>query len=126
MHYVSFVAAVALLEYVLLSLRTGQARQKYGVQAPATTGDPIFERHYRVQQNTLEQLAVFLPSIFLFATYVSAFWAAMLGWVFIAGRFLYARAYVADPASRSVGFTTGFVATSILLLGGLFGALFAK
>jgi uncharacterized membrane protein YecN with MAPEG domain len=126
MHYVSFVAAVALLEYVLISLQTGQARQKYNVQAPATTGDPIFERHYRVQQNTVEQLVVFLPSLFLFANYVSPFWAAMLGWVFIAGRFLYARGYIADPAKRSTGFTIGFVATAILLLGGLVGALFAK
>lgn len=126
MHYVSFVAAVALLEYVLISLRTGQARQKYNVQAPATTGDPIFERHYRVQQNTLEQLIVFLPSLFLFANYVSAFWAAMLGWVFIAGRALYARGYLADPEKRGAGFITGFAASSLLLLGGLLGALFAK
>ena len=123
--YVAVVAALALLEYVLISLRTGQARAKYNVKAPATTGDPIFERHYRVQQNTVEQLVIFLPSLFLFAYYLWPGIAALLGLVFIAGRFLYARGYIADPEKRGTGFITGFVATLILLLGGLLGALLA-
>ena len=123
--YVAVVAALALLEYVLISLRTGQARAKYNVKAPATTGDPIFERHYRVQQNTVEQLVIFLPSLFLFAYYLWPGIAALLGLVFIAGRFLYARGYIADPEKRGTGFITGFIATIILLVGGLLGALFA-
>jgi len=123
MDYVAVVAALALIEYMFIGMRTGQARVKYNVKAPATTGDPNFERHYRVQQNTLEQLIVFLPALFLFANYVSPGWAALLGLVFIVGRAMYASAYVADPEKRGPGFVTGYVATAILVLGGLIGAL---
>ena len=123
MKWVSIVAALSLVQFLYLGLQAGQARQKYGVKAPATTGDPMFERFFRVQQNTLEQLVVFLPSIFLFANYVSAGIAAVLGLIFIAGRFVYARSYVADPEKRSAGFGITFVPNVLLLLGGLIGAL---
>ena len=123
MTLVAIVAALALIEYTVLALSVGRARQQYGVKAPATTGNEIFERHYRVQQNTLEQLVVFLPSLYLFASYVHAGGAAALGAVFVVGRALYARGYVADPERRGVGFLIGFVASNLLLLGGLLGAL---
>jgi glutathione S-transferase len=125
MELVAIVAALALIEYSVFGLQTGQARGRYGVKAPATTGNEIFERHYRVQQNTVEQLVVFLPSLYLFAAYVSAPVAAALGVVFIVGRALYARGYVAEPGRRSLGFGIGFAASNVLLLGGLLGALFA-
>lgn len=121
---VSIVASLALAEYVWFSIQTGQARVRYGVKAPAVTGDPMFERYYRVQQNTLEQLIVFLPSLYLFAFYISSTLAWLLGLLFIGGRFLYARSYVADPETRGVGFGIGAVANVLLLLGGLLGALF--
>ena len=124
MDFVSVVALLALIEYVTISLLTGRARDTYKIEAPATTGHPMFERWYRVQQNTLEQLIVFLPALFLCANYASARWAGWLGLAFIVGRIIYARSYIADPASRSTGFTIGFVATAILLLAALLGALF--
>jgi glutathione S-transferase len=125
MELVAIVAALALIEYSVFGLQTGQARGRYGVKAPATSGHELFERHYRVQQNTVEQLVVFLPSLYLFAAYVSAPIAAGLGLVFVVGRALYARGYVADPEKRGVGFLTGLAASNVLLLGGLLGALFA-
>ena len=125
MHLVAVVAALALIEYAYFGLEVGRARARYGVKAPATTGHEVFERQYRVQQNTGEQLLLFLPALYLFAGYVSAPVAALLGLVFIVGRGLYARGYVADPAQRSTGFTIGFVATAVLLVGGLAGAVWA-
>lgn len=125
MALVAVVAALALIEYSLFGFQVGQARQRYGVKAPATTGHDLFERHYRVHQNTLEQLVVFLPSLYLFAAFVSSWIAAALGLVFVVGRAIYSRAYVADPEKRSVGFVVGFAASTVLLLGGLLGALFA-
>ena len=125
MALVAIVAALALIEYVVFGLQVGQARGRYGVKVPATTGHELFERTYRVQQNTAEQLLVFLPSLYLFAAYVSAPLAALLGLVFVVGRALYARGYVADPEKRGTGFLIGFVATLLLLVGGLGGALFA-
>ena len=125
MALISFVAALAVLEYVVLLLLTGQARGRYGIEAPATTGHPIFERWFRVQQNTVEQLVIFFPSLFLFGAYASRRWGAVLGLLFIIGRIVYARGYLADPSRRSLGFGISFGANAILLLGGLIGALAA-
>lgn len=125
MELVAIVVMLALVEYALFAMRAGQARGRYDVAAPATHGHPIFERHLRVQENTIEQLVVFLPAIFLFAKYVNAPLAALIGLVFIAGRALYARAYVADPAGRGPGFLLSFGSNLILLLGGLVGAIVA-
>lgn len=124
MSFVAVVAALALIEYMAIVLQTGRARQTYGVKAPSTTGDPIFERHYRVQQNTVEQLVVFFPALFLFARYVSTSVAGVLGLIFVVGRILYARGYVADPEKRGPGFGLSFGANAILTLGALIGALF--
>jgi uncharacterized membrane protein YecN with MAPEG domain len=124
MRFVSFVAALALIEYMIIALLTGRARDTYKVEAPATTGHPIFERWYRVQQNTVEQLVVFLPALFLFAGQVSPRIAGLLGLVFIVGRAMYARSYLADPASRGAGFAVGFIASVLLVLGALLGAIF--
>ncbi len=123
MQLVAIVTALALIEYFVLGLRVGQARGKFGIEAPAITGHPIFERHFRVHQNTMEQLVIFLPALWLFATYVSPSIAAALGVLFIVGRAMYARAYVAEPKTREVGVVLTVAATAILLLGGLIGAI---
>ena len=123
MELVSIVTALALIEYVVLSVQVGQARGRYGVDAPAITGHPIFERHFRVQQNTLEQLIVFLPALWLFGSYVSGAIAALLGLLFIVARVVYARGYIADPKKRSTGALMTAIANSALLLGGLIGAV---
>jgi uncharacterized membrane protein YecN with MAPEG domain len=124
MTFTSIVALLALLEYMIIGALCGQARGRYDVQAPATTGHPIFERWYRVQMNTLEQLVVFLPALFLFANYVSPAWAGWIGLVWIAGRAIYARSYVADPANRTLGFAMTFIPNIVLVLGALLGAIF--
>jgi uncharacterized membrane protein YecN with MAPEG domain len=125
MHFVAVVALLAVVEYMVLAALTGRARGQYGVAAPATTGHPVFERWYRVQQNTVEQLVVFFPGLFLFASYVSANVAALLGLLFIAGRAVYARGYVADPARRGTGFVITFLANVVLVFGGLIAAIIA-
>ena len=124
MTFVSVVALLALLESLIISLLTGRARQTYTVEAPATTGHPLFERWYRVQQNTVEQLVMFLPALFLCANYASTRLAGWLGLAFVVGRIIYARSYLADPASRGLGFGIGFVATAILLIVALLATIF--
>ncbi|MEX2205056.1 MAG: MAPEG family protein [Myxococcota bacterium] len=123
MPYLAIVTALALLEYMGIGFLVGSARGKYGIKAPATSGHPVFERTFRVHQNTLEQLIIFVPSLWLFGTYVSAVWGALIGLVFIVGRVVYVRGYVADPEKRGPGFGIGFLANLVLLVGGLIGAL---
>ena len=122
MELVTIVTALALLEYTYFSILVGKARSKYGVDAPAMSGDPIFERYNRVQQNTLELLVTFVPGMYMFASYVSADGAVGLGAVFIVGRFLYLRGYVADPKTRGIGFALSMLPSLILVIGGLIGA----
>jgi len=116
------VMLLALLEYFGFSIAVGRARYRYGVKAPATSGNEDFERVYRVQMNTLELLAIFLPSLWAFALFVSPTWAAGLGVVFIVGRLLYFLGYVKSADKRSLGFGLSMFPTLFLLLGGLFGA----
>ncbi len=125
MEWVGIVCGLVLVEYMVIVWCTGQARGRHGVPAPATTGHPVFERWFRVQINTVEQLALFLPGLFLFAHYVQPAVAAALGLVFFAGRALYARGYVADPARRGPGFLLTVIANAVLVVGGLVGAVVA-
>ena len=118
MAYVLIVIVLALLQFAAFGIAVGRARHRYGVTAPAVTGHAVFERYFRVQMNTQEQLLLFLPAIWLFAQFISAHWAAALGAVYLAGRTLYFMSYVKDPASRSVGFLLTVVPT-LTMLGGV-------
>ena len=120
---VAAVVAAAVLQFFWFGLLVGRARARYRVPPPATTGNEIFERYFRVQQNTLEQLVIFIPSIWTFATYVDATVAAVLGAVFVVGRQLYQLGYVADPNKRYAGFGLSALPNLVLALGGLAGAV---
>jgi len=117
---VAIVTLLALLVYFYMSLRVGQGRTKYGVEAPATTGHPDFERAYRIQMNTLEWLPLFLVSQWLFAiSWNSDLVAAAIGLVWIVGRILYLTGYARAAAARGPGFGIQALATGVLLFGAL-------
>jgi len=123
MSLVAIVMGLALIQYMYFGYQVGGARGRLGVKAPAITGNEQFERYFRVQQNTLELLVVLLPSLWMFASYLSAPTAAALGAVYLVGRFVYSIGYVKDPAKRSAGFGLSFLPIAALLLGGLYGAI---
>lgn len=125
MHYVAIVSAVALLQFFWFGWQVGAARAKYNIPAPAVSGNDMFERHFRVQMNTQEQLLVFLPALWIFASFISPLWAAVLGAIFIVGRFVYASTYVRDPKSRSIGFGLTAIPNLLMLLGILIWAVWA-
>jgi glutathione S-transferase len=125
MAWVTIVAMLALLEYFYFSIAVGQARGKYGVKAPATTGNEIFERYHRVHQNTMEQLVIFLPGLYAFASLVSPTWAALLGVVFIVGRAVYFNLYIGNPDKRGPGVLISLLATAVLIIGSIVGAIMA-
>jgi hypothetical protein len=125
MPYVAIVTVAALLQFFWFGWQVGAARGKYNIAAPAVSGNETFERVFRVHMNTLEQLVVFLPSLWIFAFFISPIWAAASGVVYIIGRAVYARSYVKDPKGRSAGFAMSALPQLLLLLGILIWAVWA-
>jgi glutathione S-transferase len=123
MAYVDIVTALAVLQFFVFGFKVGGARGRFGVKAPAITGNDIFERHFRVQQNTLELLVALIPGLYLFSRYWSPVVAAVLGVIYLVGREVYAASYVKEPAKRSAGFGLSVLPTAILVVGGLAGAV---
>lgn len=123
MVWVSAVILLAVLQYLVLGALVGRARGKYGVAAPATTGHPQFERWFRVHQNSLEMLMAFIPSMWLFALWVSPTWAVGIGLLFVAARIIYSIQYVNEPNSRHLGAGLSFLAVFALVIGGIWGAI---
>ncbi|WP_017305138.1 MAPEG family protein [Spirulina subsalsa] len=121
----SLVTVLALILYFVVTLNVGRARFKYEVKPPAMSGDPNFERVLRVQQNTLEQLVLFLPGLWLFCLYVSPIWGAGLGILWIVGRALYAWGYYQAAEKRGPGFGISSLSGLILLIGALVGIVMA-
>jgi len=121
----ALVTLLAVLFYIVVITDVGRARARHGIQAPAITGNPDFERRYRVQMNTLEWMPVFLPSLWLFAITISDPIAAAIGLVWIIGRIIYYVSYVRLPAKRHAGFMIQFLAAFALWAGAI-GALVWK
>lgn len=116
MEWVIIVTVLALLQYSWFGVQVGAMRGKHKVKAPATSGAPEFERMYRIHHNTMEQLVLILPLMWLFAHYVNATWAAGFGVVYLVGRFIYRAAYLKDPAGRGVGFTLTFLPSAVMAI----------
>jgi uncharacterized MAPEG superfamily protein len=114
MVWIDLVCVLAVLQAIFFGVMVGSARGKYGVNAPAVSGHPMFERMYRVQMNTLELLVAFLPALYLASHYWSPQWVAATGAIYLVGRLVYWRAYLRDPASRTLGF--GLSAFPVLAL----------
>ena len=118
-HYTALVTCLAILFYFFTSFHVAKARAAFGIKAPAITGNPDFERVFRVQMNTLEWMPIFLPSLWLFAIYISDPVAAAIGVVWIAGRILYLTGYSQAAEKRGRGFGIQALAAGVLWLGAL-------
>lgn len=114
---------LALIVYFALSVNVGRARATWGVPAPQASGHPEFDKRYRVQMNTLEQLALFVPGVLVGAPVLGDAAAAGLALLWSVGRIIFARAYYADPAKRGPGFGLTLLPSLVLLLAGAWGAI---
>jgi glutathione S-transferase len=118
-YFTALVTCLAILFYFFTSFRVGKARGTFGIKAPAISGNADFERVFRVQMNTLEWMPIFLPSLWLFAIYISDPIAAALGLVWIVGRILYMTGYSQAADKRGPGFGIQATAAAILWVGAL-------
>ena len=120
MEMIAIITTLILVQTLFFGFEVGKARGKYNIKAPAVLGNEQFERHYRVHQNTLEQIVIFLPSFWLFTYFVNENIAAGLGFLFIVGRFVFRSAYLKDPSSREIGFLLSFLPIAACLFGSIF------
>jgi len=115
--YIELITVLALLQFLYFGILVSNARTRYGIKAPAVSGDAVFERYYRVQVNTLELLVIFLPAMWMASSHIAPLWIGALGVVYLVGRFIYQTSYVKAPEKRILGF--GLSALPILILLGV-------
>jgi uncharacterized membrane protein YecN with MAPEG domain len=121
MEYSIAIILVALLQFIFFTGRTGFSRSKYDIKAPKTTGNERWERIYRIQQNTMEQLVIFIPAMLIFSIYVSKTWVVLPGILFIIGRHVYSRLYLEGPEHRGPGMVLSMFTNIVLVVGSLIG-----
>ncbi|TAL84250.1 MAG: MAPEG family protein [Rhodanobacter sp.] len=112
-------ALITLLTVLLLfatAYIVGRARSRHGIEAPAISGHPAFERAYRVQVNTLENTVMFLPTLWLAAHFGFSGWAGLAGLVWLLGRIWYVVAYLQDASKRGPGFGLSMFGWAALLV----------
>lgn len=109
----------ALTVYVWASIPVGQARGKFGVKAPSVTGPPEFERAFRAHQNTMEQLVLFLPLVWIVATLFGDLWGGIYAAAWVVGRIAYVIGYIKDPEKRGVGFLISGLPSLAALVGAI-------
>jgi glutathione S-transferase len=112
------VTVLVVLFYWLAGFSVARMRGKHAIRAPATSGHPEFDRAFRVHMNTLEQMPVILPLLWLATLFFHAIgWLpAALGLVWIVGRIVYRMAYMTDPGARAAGFVITNIANVALLV----------
>lgn len=120
---IHIITLLAVLQYFVFGIFVGRARARYGVKAPAMSGHEMFERAMRIHINTLEQLAGFIPTMFIAAQYWSEHLIAGIGAVYLVGRLIYWRSYMSDPSKRRLGFILTVLPTFIFIGLGLYGAI---
>lgn len=123
MAWVQLITLLSVVQFFWFGILVAKARSRHGVAVPATTGHEIFERYHRVHMNTLETLVVFLPSLWIAAQYWSPRWMAALGAIYLIGRVIYLRGYVADPKQRHLGYGITILPVLALAAIGLYGAI---
>lgn len=112
--YSALATLIALAVFASTVCLVGRARGKFGIAAPAVTGHEQFERCFRVQMNTLEQIVLMLPCLWLCGFWVGELYAGIGGLVWSIGRVFYMFGYMSDPKKREVGFILTVTPTIIM------------
>ena len=123
MKMTAWVTIASLVMYIWTFSMVGRARGQYKVPAPLTDGPQEFLIALRVQANTVEQLVLFLPLLWMAAWYKDDQTAAVLGAIWVVGRVLYALGYYSAPSKRSAGFMISSFASAGLLISACIGLL---
>ena len=116
MKFTTLVTLAALVLTFVLMGRVGKERARSGLSAPAVTGDEGFERAFRAHYNTIEQIILFLPLLWLATSVIGDMWSAAIGAFWVVGRVQYSNAYIKDPKKRAPGMILSVLSTVVLAL----------
>jgi glutathione S-transferase len=119
--YTALVMVLALIVIAWIVLRVGAARIKFNLLD--TEDPPEILRLTRAAANTVEQAVIFVPALWLFASAWGDMLAAVIGVLWPIGRLIYGRDTAAAESKPELGFVITFIASALLLLGGLIGTL---
>jgi glutathione S-transferase len=123
--WTTLVSLAAVLVCFGLTAVVGRLRARHKVAAPSMDGPEEFKRAARAHANTIEQIVLFMPVLWLFAMFWGDGWAALIGIFWPIGRALYAQSYLRDPKGRGPGFLLTLAPTAVLFVGALIGAVLA-
>ena len=113
--WTAWATLAALVTYIWVVFNVGRARGRFKINAPVMDGPVPFMSVLRVHANTVEQLVLFLPALWLCAVFYSDRFAALCAAAWLVGRVLYALGYYRDPAKRGPGFGIALLATVVLI-----------
>lgn len=122
-HLPAIVVVLTVLLLIFVTWLVGRARARYGIKAPATTGNADFERVFRMQMNTVESTVLFLPALWLGTQYGYLLIASIAGLVWVAARFWYAVAYSDAANKRGMAFMIASAAAGVAFAVGCWGLL---
>jgi glutathione S-transferase len=116
----NYLAALDTVLAVVLTLAlgiwAGIQRGRYKIAAPATTGHPQFERAFRSHANTIENLVLFLPLLWVATVFYGGQIPFWIGLVWIVSRLLFAIGYAQTNAQlREPGAVLGYASLIALL-----------
>lgn len=109
------VSLLAILLMLAFAILVGRTRSRLRIDAPAMTGHPDLERALRIQGNTVEQIVIFLPALWLAALYFQGWLPPIIGAVWCLGRIIYAVAY-GTHKQRLPGFALTVLPSVILIV----------
>jgi glutathione S-transferase len=114
------VTILAVLISLAFAIGVARARRETGIDAPAMGGHPRLERALRVQGNTVEQIVMFLPALWIAALYFQGWAPPLIGLVWCLGRVVYAFVY-GGHRQRFPGFALTIFPTLILIVLAILG-----
>ena len=123
MKYTALVTVIAVAVTFYFSARVGIGRAKFDIKAPAMAGNPTFDRAVRVHANTVEQIVLFVPVLWIATSVAGDAWAAAIGSVWILGRLIYAAGYVAHADKRGLGMLVTLASTVVLVAISVWGVM---
>ncbi len=124
MHLTAWVTLASMVMYVWVFANVGAARKKFKVAPPCCEGPVEFQSVLRVQANTVEQMVLFYPALWMCAAFFSDMWAAIGGLIWVVGRIIYAVGYYQAPAKRSTGFLISSFGGVALMVCTIWGLIF--